>query len=51
MDQRKYIAPEACELPYGLEYSVLVTSGRDKYHDGGGGRYGDDDLNINDYVY
>lgn len=48
---RPYRAPEVELAPTVLENSILVDSGWDQYHEGGGGRYGDGDYNENDYPY
>lgn len=51
MVQRLYTAPETALAAADFECGFLVTSGWDQYHEGGGGRYGDDDYNYNDYPY
>lgn len=51
MNRKTYASPEVFLLPADLENCFMVTSGWDKYHDGGGGAYGDYDINDNDYVF
>lgn len=51
MAQKLYTAPDAVPAAMDSEFGFLVTSGWDQYHEGGGGRYGDDDINNIDYPY
>ncbi len=48
---KQYHKPAAESLPIVLTGAFLVTSGADEYHNGGAGRYGDGDLNFNDFDY
>lgn len=49
MKKTEYTVPE-CQVWYS-ENNLLATSGYDQYHEGGGGRYGEGDINDNPYVF
>ena len=51
MERKIYSAPEASILPACPEDRILTTSGYDAYHQGGGGYYGDNDINDNPYIF
>ncbi|MCR5520121.1 MAG: hypothetical protein K6F21_07290 [Bacteroidales bacterium] len=51
MKLKFYSKPEADIVISSFRDSILITSGYDKFHAGGGGYYGDTDLNDNEYVY
>ena len=51
MKLKFYSVPRTEFIPRNIEDAFLITSGADDYHDGGGGYYGESDLNDNDFVY
>lgn len=48
---KRYQIPVAELLQGTPSESILVSSGADEFHSGGAGRYGDGDLNFNDFDY
>lgn len=49
MNRKEYKTPEC--FHWYAENKLLVTSGYDQFHEGGGGRYGEGDLNDNPHVF
>lgn len=50
MNLKSYSAPEAETIPVLTQYNFM-TSGADAFHPGGGGYYGDLDVNDIDYLF
>ncbi len=51
MNRQPYSAPETLVITLGMEETILITSGADSFHEGGGGFYGDGDINDIDYLF
>ncbi len=51
MKRKTYLAPESFLISEATEKGFMITSGGDEYHNGGGGVYGDYDINDNDFVF
>jgi hypothetical protein len=50
--KKNYTAPEAGVVPVCFEDCLFtVTSGYDQFHQGGGGFYGDNDINDNPFIF
>ncbi len=51
MKSNNYSTPTTEELKVFSGESFLISSGKDGFHEGGGGYYGNGDINDNDYGY
>lgn len=51
MNRQPYSAPETRVIALGMEKTILITSGADSFHEGGGGFYGADDINDIDFLF
>jgi hypothetical protein len=51
MNRQPYFAPETLIMVLGMQETILITSGADAFHEGGGGFYGSGDINDIDYLF